>query len=317
MTKPDSLLGAYAKSVADLSTFWKTPGSDSAEATLARGASQTSAQAARPVGSDVNGRYRIEAVLGAGGMGRVYRVRDSLYPDRPTALKTVLAAVSSKAESLFRIEFQTMASLGHPGIARVYDFERIAGGEEFFFTMELLEGRDLSSATGPKDWRKTARRLAQVAHALDYIHRHGIIHLDVKPSNVIVAVNADGGEQVKVLDFGLAGMKQTQGVFGTLMYIAPEIADGEVPDGRADIYSLGVMAFELLCGRPPYDRASTPLDLFDKKQNQPIVLPRDANVGPAWLLDTVERMCAIDPAARFGGAVEVARLLEASCLGQK
>lgn len=310
MNDRDGLLGEYAKSLSRLSTLWRTPGSEAAS-TLRRGSSQPAAPAPpRPLGSEVNGRYRIEAVLGAGGMGRVYRVRDSLYPDRPTALKTLLTAVSLETEALFRIEFQAMASLGHPGIARVYDFERIVGGDGFFFTMELLAGRDLASVTDRSDWRRTAARLSQVAQALDYIHRHGIIHLDVKPRNVIVSTDADGGERLKVLDFGLAGMNQYQGLFGTYMYIAPEVTDGLVPDRRADIYALGVMAFELLCGRSPYDPGLAPPDLFDQKRNHPIVFPEDLEAGPAWLRETVERMCAIDRDARFQNAGEVARRLD-------
>src|SRR5439155_23532705 len=112
--------------------------------------------------------------------------------DRPTALKTVLASVDANTAALFQIEFQTMASLKHPGIARVYDFERMAGSDEFFFTMELLDGRDIAHVTYRRDRKRIAGWLAQVAQALDYIHRHGIIHLDVKPSNVIVSIDADG-----------------------------------------------------------------------------------------------------------------------------
>ena len=94
------------------------------------------------------------------------------------------------------------------------------------------------------------------------------------------------------------------------MYIAPELTHGMIPDGRADVYALGVMAFELLCGRPPYDATESPVTLFHNKGTRPVVFPSDVDVGPIWLRETVERMCAIDPAARYAGAMEVARRLE-------
>ncbi|HKB13419.1 MAG TPA: protein kinase [Vicinamibacterales bacterium] len=272
----------------------------------------TAESAAAPlvVGAEVNGRYVIEAVLGAGGMGRVYRVRDGLYPQRPTALKTVLTTVDARSAELFREEFWAMATLGHPGIARVYDFERLAGSTEFFFTMELVSGRDIAHATDVRDWRRTARLLAQVAQALDYIHRHDVIHLDLKPSNVMVKGHGPD-EAVKVLDFGIAGMKHASGVVGTLHYIAPEVVNGGVPDGRADIYALGVMAVELLTGRRPY-RDVEPQRLFGCKSTVPIRLDeRGDSALPAWLAAAVERMCAIAPDQRFANAMDVARCLEA------
>ncbi len=299
---------AYAERLTELSAMWIAQDEPTGITDTTR-ASRPSPPPPLAVGSEVNGRYRIEAVLGAGGMGRVYGVRDGLYPNRPTALKTVLSNVDAKTASLFRAEFQAMASLGHPGIARVYDFERIVGSAEFFFTMELLNGSDIKRVIGSGDWARTVHLLIQVAHALDYIHRHNIVHLDLKPSNVLVTLDGAGAERVKVLDFGIAGMKQSHGIFGTLMYMAPELMHGMVPDRRADIYALGVMAFELLSGKRPYEDTGSAAALLETKSTRPIAFPADVDV-PAWLCAVVERMGAIDPARRQASAMEVARQLE-------
>lgn len=306
-----------AKRVAELTTMCIVGGDDAdasegtSDLSLAADSAETASRAAAvlPVGTEVNRRYLIQAVLGAGGMGCVYQVRDSLYPNRPTALKTVRSDVDARTAELFRAEFRSMSGLGHPGIARVYDFERIAGGTECFFTMELLTGSSIDAVIGRGDWMRVARLLAQVAHALDYIHRHGVVHLDLKPSNVMVTGNADD-ERVKVLDFGIAGMKHTTGLFGTLTYVAPELLEGRMPDHRADLYALGVMAFELLTGGTPYADARTRAEILTRKSSRPIQFPADAGGVPPWLRALVERLSAIAPEARPADALEVARLLE-------
>ena len=144
MATRSSLLSAYTERLSRLTTVWATQDAASRETVLATESLASAPSQLFQVGTEVNGRYRIEALLGTGGMGRVYRVHDRLYPDRHTALKTLLTDTDDSQASLFRSEFQTMASLSHPGIARVYDFERLVGRNTFFFTMELVDGQAIA-----------------------------------------------------------------------------------------------------------------------------------------------------------------------------
>lgn len=133
-----------------------------------------------PVGSLVNGRYHIEAFLGAGGMGSVYRVTDTLAPDRPMALKTIRAdAVTTDRVDLFKAEFRMMTGFRHPNIASVYDFEPIHGTGGFLFTMELVDGRDVFSATVGADRETLLDLVVGICRALAYVHSRGVIHFDL------------------------------------------------------------------------------------------------------------------------------------------
>ena len=214
-------------------------------------------------GHVLNGRYRIDRLLGRGGMGRVYRVDDQLFPGRPTALK-IFRHTPTNAVDLFRTEFKTMASLRHPNVARVYDFEMAAGADAFFFTMELLPGAPLdrfliAAASGdipaPRPieapqalpWEETLDLLVPVIRALAYLHGRGVVHFDLKPGNIMVSPRG-ASRQVKVRDFGLAGLRGGGQVIGTPQYLSPEIARAKEGDHRSDLYSLGIMAFRLLTG---------------------------------------------------------------------
>jgi predicted ATPase/tRNA A-37 threonylcarbamoyl transferase component Bud32 len=259
-----------------------------------------------PVGTEINGRYRVEGILGAGGMGRVYRVTDRLYPDRPTALKTILGESQAHAIELFRSEFRAMASLEHPHVARVYDFEALGDSGDFLFTMELVDGRNLGLASRGLTPEQIALLLAQVVEALQYVHSRDLVHLDLKPSNVICGdteATADGRGAVKVLDFGLVGLRNNLGqMFGTLMYMAPELLQGQVPDSRADLYSLGIMGYELLRGELPYQQHRDTFARLRAKLEEPVTLDSADTGIPSWLCEAVVRLCSVDPAARQAGA---------------
>jgi predicted ATPase len=266
-------------------------------------------RAFRP-GFVVNGRYRIGERLGQGGMGAVYRVDDQLYPGRPTALKMFLHKVTHPVE-LFRAEFRTMASLRHPNVARVYDFEALAGHDALFFTMELIEGATLSARLGKEGgggpanlhWREVVELLVPVIRALSYLHTRGVVHYDLKPSNIMVS-RRSAGSQVKVLDFGLAGLKQDGDRWmGTPLYLSPEVARGAAADHRADLYSLGVMAFQLLSGQVPYDTTGGFQRLLEQKLTLHVRFSGSASSAvPTWLQHVVERLCAIDAARRYPAA---------------
>jgi len=262
-------------------------------------------------GSLVNGRYRVARLLGRGGMGAVYQVDDQLYPGRPTALKLFLHRPTHPVD-LFRAEFKTMASLRHPNVARVYDFETLSGREAFFFTMELLSGTTLSAAfrSDPRrpqglPWHEVSDLLVPVIRALSYLHKRSVVHFDLKPSNIMVGVPPGG--QVKVLDFGLAGLRQEgEGWVGTPLYLSPEIAQWGKGDHRADLYSLGVMAFQLLSGEEPFDTTGSFERLLRQKLSEPVRFSGAAAQSvPAWLQQIVEKLCAIDPAARHATASEL------------
>ena len=291
----------------------------------------------------VNGRYRVDRLLARGGMGGVYRVDDQLFPGRPTALKIFLHPHRNTVE-LFRAEFKTMASLRHPNVARVYDFEQVAGVDAFFFTMELLPGVPLDRflAAGPgveeetfdsgsapsapsKDptppavrtpagrivpWEETLDLLVPVIRALAYLHGRGVVHFDLKPGNIVVS-SRGALRQVKVVDFGLAGLRGVRGlVMGTPDYVSPEIASAKEGDHRSDLYSLGIMAYRLLTGETPFG-ASRGLDvLLKRKLTEPVrFLGEQKERVPPWLREIVEQLCSVDPASRPSGAGELLDLI--------
>ncbi len=315
-------------------TLTRTPDADPGAAEEDAGDAERAASL--PPGVVLNGRYRVDRLLGRGGMGAVYRVDDQLYPGRPTALKLFLRRVTHSVD-LFRAEFRTMASLRHPNVARVYDFEMVAGLDAFFFTMELLQGSTLSHALLHEDdqssltaersdenetplprepagrapatilpWPETVELLVPVIRALSYLHSRKVVHFDLKPSNIMVSPRRQG-RQVKVVDFGLAGLRGATGqVMGTPEYLSPEIARRSKGDHRSDLYSLGVMAYQLLTGKVPYDTTgSVPKLLLQKTTERVRFAPGESETVPLWLRQAIERLCAIEPEERHQSAAEL------------
>jgi tetratricopeptide (TPR) repeat protein len=271
--------------------------------TRALAAIPTSAEAfvrpAIPEGSVLAGRYQVERRLGQGGMGAVYRVRDTIHPDRPTALK-ILGTARPDREALrrFRAEFGLLAQLSHPNLTPVYDFDAQDEAGLCFFTMEHVDGVDLESALGGASWRDVLEPIVAVCRALAFIHSRRIIHFDVKPSNIMVTANGT----TKVLDFGIAELVQAVGgldLCGTPGFIAPELLQGSAAvDRRADLYSLGITLYRLLYGRMPNASATLGLEC---DSGQGVALAVDDRV-PSWLNAIVLRLTDPSPAARFSGA---------------
>ena len=210
------------------------------------------------------GPYRIEAVIGRGGMGVVYLAEQARL-GRKVALKIVSPEFSDdpKARARFLRESQMAAAIDHPNILPIYEADEADG--VLFIAMRLVEGTDLAArlAGGPLDARAATAILAQVAGALDAAHARGLVHRDVKPANILLSpgAGADQGDHAYLTDFGLTkrGGSETSltaagGFAGTLAYIAPEQVDGREIDGRADQYSLACMAFECLTGSVPFVR---------------------------------------------------------------
>ncbi len=259
------------------------------------------------------GRYVDLVLLGQGGMGAVYRGRDPDL-DRPVAIKVVLDASPDFVER-FRREAKAVARLCHPNIVQVYDFGQDDAGHPFF-VMELVEGRPLDrllEERGPLSPAEATAVLAQAAAGLQAAHDAGIVHRDIKPSNLIL----DGNGRVKLVDFGIARLENTpmlttpSALLGTPTYMSPEQVEGKPVDGRTDVYSLGISAFHLLAGRPPFD-APEPIACALLHLHAPLPSLRErSRESPIALAALIERMCEKDPGKRPQSAREVAEEAEA------
>src|SRR5882724_7155713 len=212
------------------------------------------------------GNYRLTARLGEGGMGVVYLAEHPVI-GKKIALKAIHPELSRNAEvvSRFVTEAKSVNQIGHEHIVDIADFGTTPGGE-FYFIMEYLQGEALSDRLKREGRLDPTRAMvigAQIADALDASHEHGIIHRDLKPENIFLIARGGSKDFVKVLDFGLAKLTQTEekvshktragSVMGTPYYMAPEQCEGKTEiDHRADIYSLGVLMFEMLTGKVPF-----------------------------------------------------------------
>ena len=257
------------------------------------------------------GHYRIIALLGRGGMADVYRAEDERL-GREVALKAVPPEFARDPERIERFEREVRAAarLSHPNIVTVFEFGH--GEGQHFYTMDLMAGGDLKARirTHPEGMApEEARRVASaVAQALDYAHRRGFVHRDVKPENILF--DEDGRPQLT--DFGIARamesgtrMTATGMSIGSPHYMSPEQAQGLEVDGRSDLYSLGVVLYEMLTGRLPFEAGNT-LAVAYAHVNNPV--PELPPALAAWqpLLD---RLLAKSPEERYASAGELASVL--------
>jgi WD40 repeat protein/tRNA A-37 threonylcarbamoyl transferase component Bud32 len=268
------------------------------------------------VGTELAG-YRIESLLGWGGMSVVYLAED-LRLKRRVALK--LLAPSLAEDESFRDRFlresELAASIDHPNIVPIYE----AGTAEdlLFIAMRYVEGRDLKERLhhGCLDPRDATGIVAQVASALDAAHARGLVHRDVKPSNVLLDTGArpDGSDHVYLADFGLtrrvsdeSGAGDDGHLMGTTDYVAPEQIAGEETDGRADVYSLGCVLYECLVGQPPFRRDSELAVVFAHLETEPPAPSAHRPGLPAALDAVVARALAKEPEQRYSSCRELAR----------
>jgi serine/threonine-protein kinase len=259
------------------------------------------------VGELIADRYEVEELVGSGGMSRVFRAHDRLL-DREVALKILHEQYLADEDYVerFRREARAAAQLGHPNIVTVIDRGRSDGCEYIVF--EYVEGENLKQLlgrTGPLPVRRALEFAIQVGRALEFAHDNGLVHRDVKPQNVLL-----GNGPAKVTDFGIArtvdvhGLTQTGTVLGTSDYIAPEQAQGLGATEQSDVYSLGVVLYELLTGSPPFSGDGfLQVALRHVHDPAPSVLERRPDVPPR-VAAAVARALEKDPARRFGSMGE-------------
>jgi serine/threonine-protein kinase len=282
-------------------------------------------EAADPlIGQVIADRYRVISLIGQGGMGRVY-LAEHVRMGRKCAVKLISAEMtrSEAAIARFNREAANASQINHPQVAQVYDFGEGPGGA-LYLAMEFVEGETLTAMIkreGPVSIRRAATLTKQVADALSAAHHRGIVHRDLKPDNILVTTQFDGSECVKVVDFGIAKTVQNDGTdpgtgqnlttvgvaVGTPEYMSPEQLAGERLDTRSDIFSLGLVFFELLTADLPHPRVTSRETLVSRLTDPPRTL-REVRPGnwPPNLQTMLDYALSMDPGKRYPTAQEFA-----------
>jgi serine/threonine-protein kinase len=271
------------------------------------------------IGQTIAGRYKIESLLGQGGMSTVYKATDPNLR-RAVAVKLIHPHLAADADFVRRFEEEAaaVAQLRHPHIIQVYDFDH--DGDIYYMVLEYVPGETLQarlktiSANNDRlPFAETVRVMAAVCGAVSYAHERGMIHRDIKPANIMLGQS----DEPVLMDFGVAKMLSAQqhtatgAIIGTPSYISPEQVRGERPDSRADIYSLGVVLFEMVAGRCPFE-ADTTLRLMLMHVNEPVPDIRElAGDVPEALVAVIEKALAKQPEERYQTATEMGRALQA------
>jgi len=278
----------------------------------------------------LSGRYRVDDLIGRGGMASVYRGYDQTL-GRTVAIKVLKADLAGDAafRTRFRLEAQAASRMAHPTIVRVFDagedVETGADGHERpvpYIVMELVHGRLLKDviAAGPVPTDDALRYVDGILEALEYSHRAGVVHRDIKPGNVMITESG----RVKVMDFGIARavsdssstVAETTAIVGTAAYFSPEQAKGESVDARADLYSTGVVLYELLTGRPPF-RGDTPVAVAYQHVSEAPIPPSEIVESVPRALDAIVlRALAKDPFQRPQDAASFREALDETVDGK-
>ena len=271
----------------------------------------------------LNGRYELHRRIGRGGMAEVYLARDRLL-ERPVAIQILFPefATDPAFVARFRREAQSAANLNHPNIVGVYDWGKERG--TYYIVMEYVDGRSVSElirTNGPLTPKRAAAVGADVAAGLGYAHTKGVVHRDVKPGNILITNDGD----VKVADFGIAwamsstgeeNLTQAGSVMGTATYFSPEQAQGRQVDPRSDLYSLGVVLYEMVTGRPPYE-GDTPVAIAYKHVQEPLPPLRERLPDvPRDFESVTNKALEKDLARRYQTAVELRNDLLAFAAGR-
>src|SRR5713101_608853 len=283
-------------------------------ATPVRPSSDAAAKGQLKPGSVLAERYEILQLLGQGGMGAVYKARDNEL-DRIVALKLIRSELAKNPEVLrrFKQELILARQVTHKNVIRIFDLGQSDGIK--FITMDFVEGQDLRSLLlekGKLAPEQAARIMLQICRALEAAHAEGVIHRDLKPQNIML----DASGRVYVMDFGIArsaylpGMTQTGALIGTPEYMSPEQGRGEKLTERSDIFSLGIIFYELLTGKSPY-YSDTPLATLWKRMQEKATPPVVVDPTlPQALSGIVVKALEIEPEERFASAREMAQQLE-------
>jgi eukaryotic-like serine/threonine-protein kinase len=277
-------------------------------------------------GTVINDKFRVVSLLASGGMGRIY-VAEQAPLGRAVALKvlrtpqTDTGSIANEFRKRFDREASILSKLQHVNVVTLFDYGRIegAGTERYFMAMELLQGVTLAQKLRSEQLltaQETLRIVRQIARGLREAHRMGAVHRDLKPSNVMLVAEEDGGEVVKILDFGIGKLAdddqeitQEGSFLGSPKYIAPEQVNERHVDARTDVYALGIIAFECLCGRVPFE-GETNLETILAHYNKDLPRMAERNPGvvvPEVLEAFVRRCLKKDPAARPQSMEEVLR----------
>ena len=265
------------------------------------------------IGQLLDGRYELLEVIGTGGMAVVYKARCHRL-NRLVAVKVLKDEFSADEDFLrrFRAEGEAVAMLSHPNIVQVFDVS--ASEDANYIVMELIDGISLKQymeVKGILNWKETLHFATQIAKGLEHAHSRGIVHRDIKPHNVMVLKNGS----VKVMDFGIAQVMNksntlTKEALGSVHYISPEQAKGSFTDSRSDIYSLGVVMFEMMTGRPPYD-GDSPVAVAIQHINGGAPRPTSLNPNiPVGMEQIIMKAMALEPKDRYSSATELLADLE-------
>jgi serine/threonine protein kinase len=269
----------------------------------------------------IAGRYRIEGRLGVGGMSTVHLAFDNRL-ERYVALKLLAEHLADDPTfvSRFRREALAAARLVHPNIVQVFDFGFDSGHHQHFIVMEHVTGNscaELLRDHGHLSIAQTIDIVGQACRGLDYAHRNGVVHRDVKPGNLLVS----DSDVVKLADFGIAratdqsSITQVGSVLGTAAYLSPEQARGDEAGPQADLYSLGVVTYQLISGRLPYEASSLSELALKQQRESPMPLDELVPEVPHALAQAVAAALAIDPHQRPADAIEFAEMLRDGARG--
>jgi eukaryotic-like serine/threonine-protein kinase len=273
--------------------------------------------------TEVAGRYVLGRRLGAGGMSTVFEARDTVL-ERPVAVKLLAEHLADDEAFVFRFRREALsaARLQHPNIVQVFDSGQDPNTERHFIVMEYVDGpsaADMLRERKRLDVDETIQLVRDACHGLDYAHRAGVVHRDVKPGNLLYAEEMG---LTKLADFGIAKaaeqtrITQVGSVLGTAAYLSPEQARGEEAGPASDIYSLGVCAYQFLTGRLPHEYASL-TELALKQQQDPVDPITDYRPEVSPELDQAVRVALErDPEARYSSALEMAEAIEAGVRGE-
>ncbi len=265
--------------------------------------------------TEIAGRYRLESRLGYGGMSTVHLAFD-LRLERRVAVKLLAEHLAEDPTfvSRFQREAQAAARLVHPNIVQVFDSGLDERAHQHFIVMEYIEGQSCAEILRDQGWvevEQAASIIEQACEGLYYAHRHGVVHRDVKPGNLLRSLEGE----IKLADFGIAkateqsSITQVGSVLGTAAYLAPEQARGEEAGPPADLYALGVVAYQLISGRLPYEATSLTELALKQQQEEPPLLDTVVAAASPELAEAVAIALALDPRDRYRDAREMGRAM--------